>query len=125
MACDWCLGGARRVQGEWPSSRSGCNEERKKRTRTEKKKNRAISASSSTMLVMSSRDRPTEGKKSDAFYRLVGQLSAVCNDLSMRHAMRPEDREAVHDLCEDLWDDHEGTLSACEPPPPVRPPPPP
>ena len=49
-------------------------------------------------IVAASRDRPTEGKKSDAFYRLGGQLSSVCGDLPMRHAVRPEERDAVHDL---------------------------
>ena len=61
-------------------------------------------------LVSSSRERPTQGKTSDAYYRLVGQLSSVCNELPMRHAIQPAQRDEVHDVCEELWDDHEGKL---------------
>lgn len=61
-------------------------------------------------VVDQSRERPTEGKRSDAYYRLVGRLSSVCAELATRHAMRPEDRDSVHELCEELWDEHEGPL---------------
>ena len=62
-------------------------------------------------MVHSSRERPTQGKTSDAFYRLAQQLGNVCTDLPMRHALRADEREAVHELCEDVWDDHEGALT--------------
>lgn len=62
-------------------------------------------------LVVNSRDRPTEGKKSDAYYRLVGKLESVCAELPMRHAIKASEWDAVSDVCEELWDDHEGALS--------------
>ena len=61
-------------------------------------------------MVRRSRDRPTSAK-SDAYYRLVGSMSAVCAELPMRHAIRASDREKVHELCEDVWDEHEAALS--------------
>ena len=61
-------------------------------------------------IVDSSRERPTEGKKSDAYYRLVGRLGSVCAELPTRHALRARERDAVHEICEELWDEHEAAL---------------
>ena len=61
-------------------------------------------------LVRTSRERP-QSSKSDAYYRLVAQMSNVCEELPMRHALRTADRPGVVELCEDLWDEHETVLS--------------
>lgn len=61
-------------------------------------------------LVHTSRDRP-KGAKADAYYRLVGKLADVCLELPSRHALRRADREAVRDVCEDLWDEHEAAFA--------------
>ena len=62
-------------------------------------------------VVAYSRDRPTEGKRSDAYYRLQSQISSVCAELPMRHAIREGEGDAINELCEDLWDEHEATLA--------------
>ena len=61
-------------------------------------------------IIANSRDRPTEAKKSDAYFRLVGDLQHVCDHQPMRRAIRSEEREAVREMCEDIWDEHEGKL---------------
>ena len=61
-------------------------------------------------IIANSRDRPTEAKKSDAYFRLVGDLQHVCDYQPMRRAIRSEEREAVREMCEDIWDEHEGKL---------------
>lgn len=60
-------------------------------------------------MVAASRDRPTEGKRSDAYYRLAEKLPSVCAELPMRHALGKR-REEVNDACDELWDDHEAKL---------------
>ena len=61
-------------------------------------------------IVRFSRDRPTNAG-SDAYFRLAGQMSSVCQDMPMRHAIRQEKRQAILEMCEDLWDEHEGAFS--------------
>jgi hypothetical protein len=61
-------------------------------------------------LVMLSRERPTSAKH-DNYFRLIGVLGQACADLPMRHAMRPDQKQTVLDICEDLWDEHEAPLS--------------
>lgn len=62
-------------------------------------------------IVRRSRDRP-KSAKSDAYFRLISAMGSVCTELPMRHAMRStSDREKVTELCEDIWDEHESSLS--------------
>lgn len=61
-------------------------------------------------MVARSRERPTEGKKSDAYFRLVGQLGQVCDQLPMRRAIRNEERDGVTEICDDVWDEHESSF---------------
>lgn len=61
-------------------------------------------------MVRQSRDKPTSGK-SDAYFRLVGLMQGVCEDMPMRHPMRPEQRQNILELCEDLWDEYEAPFS--------------
>jgi len=62
-------------------------------------------------MVRFSREAPKSAKTSDSFYRLVTLMGHACRDMPMRHAIRPEQRESVVLLCEDLWDEHEGAFS--------------
>lgn len=61
-------------------------------------------------MVRHSRDRP-KSSKSDAYYRLMGRLGGACGDMPMRHAMRAKERQDVLELCEEVWDEHEGMFA--------------
>ena len=56
-----------------------------------------------------SSERPKTAKN-DNYFRLVGLMGQVCEELPMRRPMRPNEREAVAEACEDFWDEHEATL---------------
>ena len=45
------------------------------------------------------------------FFRLIAQMGQACSELPMRHAIRPAEREAVIDLCEELWDEYGARFS--------------
>ena len=50
--------------------------------------------------------------KSDAYYRLMGRLGGACGDMPMRYAMRVMgERQDVLELCEEVWDEHEGMFA--------------
>ena len=61
-------------------------------------------------LVRLSRERPTSAG-ADSYFRLASLMGQACADMPMRHAMRDGERGKIIELCEDLWDEHESTLS--------------
>jgi len=60
--------------------------------------------------VRLSRERP-KTSKNDNYFRLIAQMGQACAELPMRRPIRPNERDDVSDLCEELWDDHEAALS--------------
>ena len=68
--------------------------------------------------VRFSRERPTSSKpnkresRDDNYFRLLGHMSRVCDDLPFRHAFRAEEKDAVSEMCEDIWDEHESTFQS-------------
>ena len=64
-------------------------------------------------MLAAQRTSPSTSKMIGLFaeLRLLGLMSKACEDLPMRHAIRPNERNAVVDLCDDLWDEHESKLS--------------
>jgi len=61
-------------------------------------------------VVHFSRERPTSAKN-DNFFRLHALMAHACAELQMRHAIRPSEVGRVAEMCEDLWDEHEATLT--------------
>lgn len=60
-------------------------------------------------IIRHSRERPKTGKN-DNYFRLIGMMNKACDDLPMRHPIRPKERTDVQELCEEFWDEHEGPL---------------
>jgi len=60
-------------------------------------------------MVSSSVDRPNKAK-TDPYFRLVGMMSEVCDELPMRHPIRKAERGPLLESCQDFWDEHEHTL---------------
>jgi len=61
-------------------------------------------------IVRLSRERP-KTSKNDNFFRLLGLMGQVCEDLPMRRPIRSSERDDVSDLCEEFWDDNEAALT--------------
>ena len=60
-------------------------------------------------IVQQTRDRPKK-KLGDNYVRLLGLMGSVCEELPMRHPIRAKERDAVLELCQDIWEDHDSTL---------------
>ena len=61
--------------------------------------------------IDTSRERPTKKQKhGDNFIRMAALISEVCEDLPMRHPIRPEQRGNVLEACQDFWEDHEDSF---------------
>ena len=62
-------------------------------------------------IIHTSRERPTKKQKhGDNFIRMAALISEVCEDLPMRHPIRPEQRANVLEACQDFWEDHEDSF---------------
>ena len=60
-------------------------------------------------IIHTSRERPKK-KHGDNFFRIVGLIAAVCEDLPMRHPIQPTQRDDVLEACQDFWDDNEDSF---------------
>jgi hypothetical protein len=60
-------------------------------------------------IIHTSRERPKK-KHGDNFFRIVGLIAAVCDDLPMRHPIQPTQRDDVLEACQDFWDDNEDSF---------------
>lgn len=57
-------------------------------------------------VCRSSRERPKK-KQGDNFYRAVGLIGEVCDDLPMRHPIQPNKRDDVLEACQDFWEEYD------------------
>ena len=60
-------------------------------------------------IIHTSRERPTK-KHGDNFFRIAALIGEVCDDLPMRHPIRPTQRDNVLEACQDFWEDHEDSF---------------
>jgi hypothetical protein len=62
-------------------------------------------------IISNSRERP-KSSKHDNYFRLVGLMGSVCEEMAMRHpTANVRDSQAVLENCQDLWEEHEATFS--------------